>query len=104
MGRCRRIAPAVPAAHAGAHSVSGAVPLSRSAHLFFAPRRTTMADKFAILTGASTGIGSELAKLAAADGYDLLLVPDTPFVDPSVNLPGAQTLEVDLSTFEGVDR
>lgn len=60
--------------------------------------------KFAIITGASTGIGAELAKLASADGYELLLVADTPFVDPSVDLPNARTLEVDLSTFEGVDR
>ena len=35
-------------------------------------RRDDMADKFAIITGASTGIGFELAKLAAKDGYDLL--------------------------------
>ncbi|HEX4693446.1 SDR family NAD(P)-dependent oxidoreductase [Sphingomonas sp.] len=61
--------------------------------------------KFAIITGASTGIGRELAKLAAADGYDLLLAADTPFVDNAGELPGnAQTLETDLSTFEGVDR
>lgn len=61
--------------------------------------------KFAIITGASTGIGRELAKLAAADGYDLLLAADTPFVDNSGELSGnAETLEVDLSTFEGVDR
>jgi uncharacterized protein len=56
--------------------------------------------KFAIITGASTGIGAELAKLAAQDGYDLLLVADTPFADVPA---GAQTLEADLSTFEGVD-
>lgn len=60
---------------------------------------------FAIITGASTGIGRELAKLAAADGYDLLLAADTPFVDNSAELPGnTETLEVDLSTVEGVDR
>jgi len=67
-----------------------------------------MADKFAIITGASTGIGAELAKLAAKDGYDLLVVADTPFVDASAGLHGlgvdVQTLEVDLSTFEGVDQ
>ncbi|WP_375286020.1 SDR family NAD(P)-dependent oxidoreductase [Sphingomonas sp.] len=57
--------------------------------------------KFAIITGASTGIGAELAKLAAQDGYDLLLAADTPFADVPA---GAQTLEADLSTFEGVDR
>jgi short-subunit dehydrogenase len=61
--------------------------------------------KFAIITGASSGIGRELAKLAAEDGYDLLLVADTPFVDPSAGLPGnVETLEVDLSTIQGVDR
>jgi short-subunit dehydrogenase len=67
-----------------------------------------MANKFAIVTGASTGIGLELAKLAANRGYDLLVAADTPFVDASAGLQGAgttvETLESDLSTIEGVDR
>ena len=62
-----------------------------------------MAGIFAIIPCGSTGIGAELAKLAAADGYDLLLVADTPFTELA-GLPQAGTLEVDLATVEGVDR
>ncbi|MDB5696660.1 MAG: oxidoreductase [Sphingomonas bacterium] len=66
-----------------------------------------MPNKFAIVTGASSGIGLELAKLAQADGYDLLVVADTSFVDAAAGLASGgkvETLEVDLSTFDGVDR
>lgn len=67
-----------------------------------------MADKFAIITGASTGIGAELAKLAAKDGFDLLLVADTPFTGGAADLQGGgasvETLEIDLATVDGVDR
>ena len=67
-----------------------------------------MASKFAIVTGASTGIGLELAKLAAKDGYDLLVAADTPLIDASRDLQGlgveVRNVEVDLSSFEGVDR
>ena len=67
-----------------------------------------MANKLAIVTGASSGIGLELAKLAASDGYDLLLAADTSFATAEGELRGhgisVETLEVDLSNFEGVDR
>ncbi len=66
-----------------------------------------MADKFAIVTGGSTGIGLELAKLAAKDGYDLLVVADTSLDHATAVLGGlgnVQTLEADLSSFDGVDK
>jgi hypothetical protein len=39
---------------------------------------------FAIVTGASTGIGLELAKRCANDGYDLLIAADGPEIEPAV--------------------
>lgn len=67
-----------------------------------------MADKYAIITGASSGIGLELAKLAAKDGYDLLLVADTPFPDGAAGLGSlnvaVETLQADLASLHGVDQ
>jgi uncharacterized protein len=68
-----------------------------------------MADKFAIITGASTGIGFELAQLAAENGYDLLVVADEPLIDAAAadfrnQAANVQAVEADLSTIEGVDR
>ncbi|WP_242098666.1 SDR family NAD(P)-dependent oxidoreductase [Sphingomonas sp. CROZ-RG-20F-R02-07] len=59
---------------------------------------------FAVITGASSGIGLELAKLAAADGFTLLLAADRPFDHALADLAGAlvDTINVDLSTAEGV--
>ena len=67
-----------------------------------------MADKFAIITGASTGIGFELATLAAKDGYDLLVVADEPLINAAAaDFKQFGTLvecvEADLSTIDGVD-
>ena len=36
---------------------------------------------FAIVTGASTGIGFELAKRCAKEGYDLLIAADEPGIE-----------------------
>lgn len=62
--------------------------------------------RLAIVTGASSGIGLEIAKLAAEDGFDLIVAADTPFVDaaPALNDLGVdvQTIEADLATPQGV--
>jgi short-subunit dehydrogenase len=66
-------------------------------------------DKFAIVTGASTGIGFELAHLIAQQGYDLLVVADEPLIDASArdfekHGVNVQAIEADLSTLDGVDQ
>lgn len=68
-----------------------------------------MADKFAIITGASTGIGFELAHIAAENGYDLLVVADEPLIDAAAadfKRDGVEVtaVEADLATIEGVDQ
>ncbi|HEY6813993.1 MAG TPA: SDR family NAD(P)-dependent oxidoreductase [Croceibacterium sp.] len=62
--------------------------------------------KFAVITGASSGIGLELAKLAAADGFDLLLAADRSFDEAMAALSGfaveVGSIQADLATDEGV--
>nr|WP_277923957.1 SDR family NAD(P)-dependent oxidoreductase [Sphingomonas hankookensis] len=58
----------------------------------------------AVITGASTGIGYELAKIAAGEGYDLIVAADEPQIDAAAGTVGATAVEADLSTFEGNDR
>ena len=67
-----------------------------------------MADKFAIVTGASTGIGFELASIAAENGYDLLVVADESLInaaaaDFKTHGVNVEAVEADLSTIEGVE-
>jgi short-subunit dehydrogenase len=68
-----------------------------------------MSSGFAIITGASTGIGFELAHRAAENGYDLLVVADEPLIEASAkdferHGTAVTSVEADLSTIEGVDR
>lgn len=62
----------------------------------------------AIVTGASSGIGYELAKLCAANGYDLIVAADEPEIKEAAQAFRAlgvtvEAVEADLATLEGVD-
>ncbi|MBD3759402.1 SDR family NAD(P)-dependent oxidoreductase [Rhizorhabdus sp.] len=68
-----------------------------------------MAHGFAIVTGASTGIGFELASIAAEEGYDLLVVADEALIEAAAadfRQHGTEVtaVQADLATIEGVDR
>lgn len=70
-----------------------------------------MDRQFAIVTGASTGIGYELARICAREGFDLLIAADEPEIQKAAetlrNEAGASAVEalhVNLATGEGVDR
>jgi uncharacterized protein len=64
--------------------------------------------KLAVVTGASSGIGLELARLCAQNGFDLVIAADQPKlqdVAKTLREHGVEVdaVEVDLSTTEGVD-
>jgi short-subunit dehydrogenase len=63
----------------------------------------------AVVTGASTGIGYELAKCAARDGYDLAIAADEPRIqEAALKLKEfgvkVEAMQVDLATPDGVRR
>ena len=69
----------------------------------------TVARSLALVTGASTGIGFELAKCCAENGFDLVVAADEPDIQIAAQTfrdLGAMVLAVqaDLATIEGVDR
>ena len=61
----------------------------------------------AVVTGASSGIGFELAKLCAESGFNLIIAADTPLDEAADALQSTgvtvEPLQVDLATQEGVD-
>lgn len=68
-----------------------------------------MAREFAVVTGASSGIGLELARCCAKEGFDLLIASDDGKIEEAaVELRAydidVQTLTVDLANQQGVDQ
>lgn len=62
----------------------------------------------ALITGASSGIGLELARLAGADGCELLLVADRDLTDGAqaardAGAASVETVEADLATRDGLE-
>jgi uncharacterized protein len=70
-----------------------------------------MTGKFAIVTGASTGIGLELARCCAKDGFDLLIAANESAIEGAASAlrqekgsGNIQAVNADLATTEGVER
>ncbi len=71
--------------------------------------RISTTRPLAAVTGASTGIGYELAKCCAVNGYDLLIAADEERIHQAAHelrATGAavEALETDLATTDGVNR
>ncbi len=63
---------------------------------------------FAIVTGASAGIGLELARICAKNGFDLLIAADRDIEQAAATLKSegatVEAVEADLSGPEGIDK
>jgi len=68
-----------------------------------------MSKPFAIVTGASSGIGLELARICAQEGFDLLIAADRPAIEAAADRcrecgAAVQVVQTDLATTAGVDQ
>jgi uncharacterized protein len=69
---------------------------------------TTSSRPLAVVTGASSGIGYELGKICATEGFDLVIAADRPEIEKAAadfEALGSivDAIQVDLSRTEGVD-
>lgn len=68
-----------------------------------------MSKPLAIVTGASSGIGLELAMICALEGFDLLIAADRPEIQAAADRfrslgAAVSVVETDLPTTDGVDQ
>jgi short-subunit dehydrogenase len=73
------------------------------------PKLATEIRSLAIVAGASSGIGFELAKCCARNGLDLLVVADEAAINQAASEfrylgPAVDAVEADLAMLEGVDK
>lgn len=69
----------------------------------------TASRPLAIVTGASSGIGFDLARYCAAGGFDLIVAADEPSIHEAAKLLEAsgtrvEPVQADLATVQGVDK
>jgi short-subunit dehydrogenase len=72
-------------------------------------KRDSNGRPLALVTGASTGIGYELARCCARDGFDLIVAADEPEIEGAAanfrNFGGeVESVVVDLATIDGVEK
>ena len=65
--------------------------------------------QLAVVTGASSGIGLELARQCAGNGFDLVIAADDPAIEQAAGElrklgAAVETVQADLATLDGVDR
>jgi uncharacterized protein len=70
---------------------------------------TQNTNQWAAITGASSGIGYELAKVFAEEGYDLLIVAENAEIYEAAEVlskygHSVKSVQADLATFEGVEK
>jgi short-subunit dehydrogenase len=97
---------ATAAAHPGGTHI--AQPEAQAITIVQEKHMNSQTHRFAIVTGASTGIGLELAKRCAAEGFDLLIAADEPSIhDAAESLEASgvsvQAVQTDLATINGVN-
>jgi uncharacterized protein len=69
----------------------------------------TQSRPLALVTGASTGIGFELAQCCAENGFDLIVAADEPEIEKAAEVfrnlgANVEPVETDLATIEGVEK